>query len=211
MKHLKKFNEAIIDWKSDNLEKFIKEVEAEWSIGVDELQRIGAKNDIEVVYYRTFYDELPTDKMRKDAPPNGMKVFGLLNPVTKKPRLVLANNVRYLESNDISFAIHVLKHENIHLKQGLRRPADLNFEFLGNISDQKAYFSNKDEVMAFSQSITDLIMERNPNDIKDAFSKLKSIGLWVGISRAVSDDIKKRYKKYIYLYLEKEFEEINGK
>jgi hypothetical protein len=54
-------------------------------------------------------------------------------------------------------------------------------------------------------------MERNPNDIKDAFSKLKSIGLWMGISRAVSDDIKKRYKKYIYLYLEKEFEEINGK
>jgi hypothetical protein len=79
MKHLKKFNEAIIDWKSDNLEKFIKEVEAEWSIGVDELQRIGTKNDIEVVYYRTFYDELPTDKMREDAPPNGMKVFGLLN------------------------------------------------------------------------------------------------------------------------------------
>lgn len=100
----------------------------------------------------------------------------------------------------------MLKHENIHIQQYGKKKVPEAGEFMGNISNKKEYFSNKDEVMAFSQSISDMIMDQNPKDINDAIRKLKFNPLYKDIQKSVDIEILQRYKKYIYLYLEKEFE-----
>lgn len=79
---------------------------------------------------------------------------------------------------------------------------------MGNVSNKKEYFSNKDEVMAFSQSISDMIMKMNPASFEKSIQMIKHNHLYRDIKGCVGQDILKRYKKYIYLYLKKEFEKI---
>lgn len=214
MKYLKKFNEAIIDWKSDNLEQFIKDgkdfFKDSKKIPIGKLKEIGDKHDVEVVPYSTFYKELPTDKMRKDAPPSygNMGIFGLVNPVTNKMRVVTFDSVNELDESSFMFIAHMLKHENIHIKQRNRRPDNISAEYLGDVRDKSAYFSNKDEIMAFSQSLADIAVNNGgAKDIKDGFKIIQYHDLWKDITRSVNDKVLKKYKKYIYLYLEKELEQ----
>ena len=75
-----------------------------------------------------------------------------------------------------------------------------------NIKNKKEYFSNKEEIMAFSQSISDMLMKLNPKNIKSALMLLNRNQLWNDIKEVVDKDVLQRYQKYIYLYLEKEFE-----
>ena len=65
--------------------------------------------------------------------------------------------------------------------------------------------------MAFSQSISDMLMDDapfvgKPENIEDALKRMENLPLWKSIKANVDEKILKRYKKYIYLYLEKEFE-----
>jgi hypothetical protein len=87
----------------------------------------------------------------------------------------------------------------------------MDSEFLGDVRDLKKYFSNKDEVMAFSQSISDMIMGRGPKNLKDAIQRIKNNELYNDIKKHVDEEILKRYQKYIFLYLEKEFENETSK
>jgi len=217
MKYLKRFNEAIVDYDTENIRSFYNElkkiVTSKKITTFEEAVEIGKKNDIEVVDYKTFYDELPTEQIKKDAPPKGMPAFALVNPNSHKARLVL--DVPAMDIRLLDFCYHMLKHENIHVGQMSRKKDKSKGEFLGDMRDKKAYFSNKDEVMAFSQSISDMIMGDNPKTIGDALKVLNKIPLFKSIKSSVDPDILKRYQKYIYLYLEKEFEkkpiEIEGK
>ena len=79
---------------------------------------------------------------------------------------------------------------------------------MGDISKTKEYFSNKDEVMAFAQSVSDMIMDMNPKSLEEAIKMINRTPLWRPIQK-VDEKTKKRYKKYIYLYLEREFEKRN--
>lgn len=206
MKHLKRFNEAIVDWETDNIKNFYQEAKdsIDEFITFDQLKEIGLKHDIEVVDYDTFYAELPSDKMRDDAPPKGTyPFFGLCNPVTHKARMVLVRHK--LSPKDLDFAYHMLKHENVHVGQKTKKKDKSSGEFLGDMSDTKSYFSNKDEVMAFAQSVSDMVMSKNPKTLEQAIKLLDGIGMYQHIKRTVDIDIFNRYKKYIYLYLEKEF------
>ena len=206
-----KFNEAIVDWETDNIKGFyqdlLKIISNERRVDFDKVKSIGDKYDVEIVDYDTFHSELPNYEMRKDAPPKGsIPVFGLVNPNTHKARLVI--QVTQLDRGLLQMAYHMLKHENIHVGQMKRKKDKSKGEFLGDIRDMKAYFSNKDEVMAFSQSVVDMIMDKNPKSLEEAKSELKYVRLWSDIKRNVDDKTKKRYIKYIYLYLEKEFEKL---
>lgn len=209
MKHLRRFNEAIVDWESDNLKAFYEEAKKSLkkdSISFEELVAIGNKNDIEIVNYDTFYSELPNDKMRNDAPPKQIPFFGLCNQVTGKLRLVV--QVPKIDSRGLAFAYHMMKHENIHVDQKRRKKSkDAPGEYLGDIGDTKAYFSNKDEIMAFAQSVSDMVMDQKPKTLEDAIKMIDRTPLWRPI-QSVDDKTKKKYKKYIYLYLEKEFEKL---
>lgn len=207
MKYIKRINEHIIDYDSKNISEFyndlISELKNTQIIPFDKVQEIGNKNDIEVVDYKGFKDEI-SEEMKKGAPPSTTPLFGLVNPKTKKIRLVIT--VPSIGRPFIEMAYHMIKHENIHIGQYKRKNISTDSEFLGDIRDLKKYFSNKDEVMAFSQSISDMIMSRGPKNLKDAIQRIKNNELYNDIKKHVDEEILKRYQKYIFLYLEKEFE-----
>lgn len=202
MKYIKYFKESIINYKSVNLSNFEADILKEKLPSFEKIKEIGNKYNIEVVDYDTFYRELPNDQQRKDAPKD-VPAFAMVNRNTNNPRLVL--NVKYLTNNLVRHCLHMLKHENIHIGQIDRKINKSIGEFMGDVKDMKSYFSNKDEVMAFSQSISDMIMQQNPKSISDAISKIKKNPLYMDISRHVDKNILNRYKKYIYLYIENEF------
>lgn len=217
---IKKFNEAIVDWETENIKEFYKECLEHITtdsplIEFDKIKEIGEKHDIEVVNYDTFLSELPNEKMKKDAPKKGeIEFFGLVNPVTHKARLVI--QIPALSKGGLDILYHMLKHENIHVGQKNRKVDKSKGEYLGDIKKLKDYFSNKDEIMAFSQSISDMLLSNSPllrnpytpkpKNIKDALKGINSNQLWRAIKSNVDDKTLKRYKKYIYLYLQKEFE-----
>ena len=215
MKHLKRFNEAIVEWETDNIKSFYQELKdkldnlprLKYTLSFDDIKEVGEKYDIEVVNYDTFLNDLPTEQMKADAPPKGVPAFGLVNPVTHKARLVINTNT--IDKRLLDFIYHMLKHENVHVGQKSRKKDKNAGEYLGDVSKTKEYFSNKDEVMAFAQSVSDMVMDRNPKTMEEAIKMIERTPLWRPI-QTVDEKTKKRYKKYIYLYLEKEFEKRDG-
>jgi len=206
MKYLKSFNEAIVDWETDNIRNFYNELSDKLSLSnitFKDIKEVGDKNDIEVVDYNTFLEELPNDKMRKDAPSKNIPVFALVNPVTDKARIVL--NVEIVNKKLLDFIYHMLKHENVHIGQRKNKADKSRGEYLGDIRNTKDYFSNKDEVMAFAQSVSDMVMDMNPISMEVAVKMITKTPLWKAI-KSTDNKTQNRYKKYIYLYLEKEFE-----
>ncbi len=213
MKHLIPFeeiNEAVIDWKSDNIKAFYDEAKAALSDKVSltgkQLAEIGSKHDIEVVDYKTFHKELPNDEMRRTAPPSHVPLFALVNEETGKVRIVV--NTHSVNEDQLDFIYHMAKHENVHIGQLKSSEKSGHKRKLGgmDITDMNKYFSDKDEVMAFAQSVVDMVMSKSPKSYQDALRILPSIRLWKDIKGFVkSPEILNRYKKYIYLYLEKEF------
>jgi hypothetical protein len=215
MKKIKKFNEAIVDWETENLTKFHEEALNKLSerglISFTNLKEIGEKFDIEVVDYDTFYRELPDDKKREDAPPKGgMPMFGLVNPVTHKARLVM--DVPVIDKRGFDFAYHMLKHENVHVGQKSRKGEGFKDkgEYLGDIRKTKEYFSNKDEIMAFAQSVSDMVMDMKPKSFDQAIRLINRTPLWRPI-KMTDEKTQNKYKKYIYLYLQKEFDKMSVK
>ena len=203
MKHIKYFNEAIVNYKTDNLSEFESVILKEkMPVSFDKIKEIGEKYNIEVVDYDTFYKELPNDQ-RKYAPPKDVPAFAMVNRTTNNPRVIL--NVKYVTYELLEHCLHMLKHENVHVGQMNRKIDKSGGEFMGSVKDMKSYFSNKDEVMAFSQSISDMIMQQRPRSIEDAISKININPIYRDICRHVDRDILNRYRKYIYLYLENEF------
>jgi len=206
MRHLKRFNEAIVEWETDNIKSFYKELKDKVNsktISFNDIKNVGDKYDIEVVNYDTFLSDLPSEQMRKDAPPRGVSAFALVNPITNKSRVVL--NTYQINSHLLNHIYHMLKHENVHIGQKDRKKDKLSGEFYGDVKKTKEYFSNKDEVMAFAQSVSDFIMNMNPKSLEVAIKMIDKTPIWRPI-KTTDKKIQNRYKKYIYLYLEKEFE-----
>lgn len=58
MKYLKRFNEAILEWETDNIKSFYQELEDKIEnlthLSFEDLKQSGEKNDVEVVDYDTF-------------------------------------------------------------------------------------------------------------------------------------------------------------
>ena len=211
MKHLKRFNEAIVEWETDNIKALYQELKdklsnlprLKYTLSFDDIKEVGEKHDIEVVNYDTFLNDLPNEQMKKDAPPAVVPAFALVNPTTHKARIVL--NTNKVDKRLLDFIYHMLKHENVHVGQKMRKKDKSSGEFMGDISKTKEYFSNKDEVMAFAQSVSDMVMDQKPKTMEEAIKMIERTPLWRPI-QTVDEKTKKRYKKYIYLYLEREFE-----
>lgn len=204
MKHLKRFNEAIVEWETDNIKSFYQELNnKKLPLSFNDIKEVGEKHDIEVVNYDTFLNDLPTEQMKADAPPRGVPAFGLVNTVTHKARLVINTNT--IDKRLLDFIYHMLKHENVHVGQKSRKKDKSAGEFLGDVNKTKEYFSNKDEVMAFAQSVSDMVMDQKPKTMEQAIKMIERTPLWRPI-QTVDEKTKKRYMKYIYLYLEREFE-----
>jgi antitoxin component YwqK of YwqJK toxin-antitoxin module len=191
--------EKIIDWRDQGIDEFREDVIAQrLPIFFDELVRIGTAHGIEIVDYETFYRELP-DEHKKSAPPRGVPAFATVNPETFRPRVII--NVPRIDQRLFDYIIHMVKHEMVHVGQWSRRSVH---QAGPNPMDRAAYFSNKDEIMAFSQSIVDQLIAMGARTPQEAIKQLSSLGLYLDIKRNVDSRTLKRYHKYIYLYLEEE-------
>jgi len=168
------------------------------------------KNGISLVHYDEFLSSLPEED-KKTAPPKGdlrTPFFALFHPVLKQPQVVI--NCDPGKEPPILFNIlndvlsDIIYHELVHKGQLERRSSDLKF-ILPSPEDKKSYFSNKDEIMAFSLSIAkELIKINNRNTNKtteDLINDLNKSRLWLDIKNVCDTDIVNRYKKYIYNYL----------
>jgi hypothetical protein len=206
MKYIKRFNEAIVDYNNSEIDSLMKDIEEsnKKTFTIAELAELAEPYNIEIVNYDTFYDDLP-QRDKKTAPPRNTPFFALVNPVTKKPRIVfnMYTNIVYKSFFKQVPIGDILKHEQIHIGQYSRRPMETP---LPEPKDQKSYFSNKDEVMAFAFSIAKEVIAKYPN-IKtpnEGIIKLTNNGfrLYTQVKMSVDARTLKRYNKYIYLYLE---------
>lgn len=201
MKHLKPFNvfEAVIipSKIEDNnqVNSFESAVE------------FGQRNNFDVVGYDEFYDSLG-EADKKTAPPKyGVPFFALFHPIRKKPMFVLSdvNAARFIP-NFKDIMLDIIGHERVHAEQTNRR-GSIEFN-LPNPMDRKAYFSNKEEIMAFSFTIANEL-SRVVRSATQGMEKLqRGIGgqsghLWFDIKKYCDEKTIKRYTKYIYMYLDK--------
>ena len=175
-------------------------------ISIKDANIIGNKYNIEFVDYDAFFNEL-SEEDKKTAPPKGdrrMPFFALINPITENPRIVCQKPIEMMDINHIE---DILYHEFVHVGQHNKRK--IKFP-LPDPTKTKEYFSNKDEIMAFSKSIVDmLINHQRINSIKDGIKELKYNPLYGEIKRTVDKKILDRYHKYIYQYLKNKFESNN--
>jgi len=204
--------EAVIEWKSQvGLSEFYNdaieliELKSDRSnidyLLISELRTIGDNNGIDVVTYEEFLDELP-DELMHTAPPKRAGLFAMVNPNTNMPIVVVA--ISKMHKREIDYIYHMLKHEAIHIEQFSRRPDNVKHAEL-DPTNQSEYFSNKDEVMAFSHSIADMIRTSGMySSVEDAMHHLIDIRLYNTIKKSVNAKILKRYHKYIYMYLQNE-------
>jgi hypothetical protein len=215
MKHIKNFKifEAIILPQKIENNSIVNSFES--------LVRYGQQNDFDVVNYNDFYNSL-SDVDKKMAPLNDPRVpfFALFHPERKKPMFVLsdANAARFIP-NFKEIVDDIIGHEKIHAEQTIRK-GDIEYS-LPSPTNRKEYFSNKEEIMAFSWTIANGLSKRH-RDIKSAMDSLdeefvihRGMGMrpeehkmiWSDIKRHCDNDVIKRYRKYIYMYLEKIFDE----
>jgi hypothetical protein len=213
MKHIKNFKlfEAVIMPQRLDNNSVVNSFES--------LIRYGQENEFDVVNYDEFYNSLP-EADKKTAPPrHGIPFFALFHPVNKRPMFVLVdpNAARFIP-NFKEIVDDIIGHEKVHAEQ-TRRKGDIEYS-LPSPTDKKAYFSNKEEIMAFSWTIANGLSKRH-RDIKSAMNSLDEdfvmhrMGvrpeehkmIWSDIKRHCDNDVIKRYRKYIYMYLEKIFDE----
>lgn len=210
MKHLKQFKqfEAVIMPEpiedDSNVNSFESAVE------------FGQRNNFDVVEYNEFFDSLGEADKKTAPPARSVPFFALFHPIRKKPMFVICdkNVFRFMPMKEIMSDI--IGHEKVHAEQSVRRNG-VEFE-LPNPLDRKAYFSNKEEIMAFSFTIANGLSKTN-RSLESAMIELDSQGdnnfrgmgirpaehkmLWNDIKRFCDEKTIKRYRKYIYLYLEK--------
>lgn len=176
----------------------------------------GQRNDFDVVEYDEFYNSLGESDKRTAPPSRGVPFFALFHPERKRPMFVVCdkNVFRFMPMKEI--ISDIIGHEKVHAEQAIRR-GGLEFN-LPDPRDRKAYFSNKEEVMAFAFTIANGLSKTN-RSLEEAMSQLDSQGndnfrvmgmrpaehtmLWADIKRNCDEKTIKRYRKYIYLYLEK--------
>ncbi len=207
MKYIRKFNESVIEPGGFGVKEFIDDIFrfVNGRMPFESTREIFERHNIELVNYDTFYQELPDDQ-KSTAPTKGHNppIFGLVNPLTNRPRIVY--QVPFIDPGLCGYIKHILEHESIHIDQISRRSGWIKYS-LPDPKDQKSYFSDKDEVMAFSQSISDMIMNgpHRPESMEEAIKMLNRNPLYMDIKRNVDSKILNRYKKYIYFYLKNNF------
>lgn len=203
MKHLIKF---------ELFEAVIMPTEIEDNSPVNSFEsavEFGQRNGFDVVGYDEFYNSL-SEENKKTAPPRmGVPFFALFNTIRKKPMFVLAdaNAARFIP-NFKEIMLDIIGHERVHAEQSLRK-GSIDYK-LPSPLDRKSYFSNKEEVMAFSFTIANEL-SKVTRSAKAGMEKLqKGIGgqaghLWYDIKRYCDEKTINRYRKYIYMYLDKIF------
>jgi len=206
MKYLKRFEAVIMPNKIESSHDHHRP-DYEVIRTFEDLVEYGRINDFDVVEYNEFYNSL-SEKNQKEAPPRHAPFFALFHPIRKRAMFVVSNKnvVPLFITKEI--VDDIIGHERVHAEQA-RRKGDIEYK-LPSPNDKKAYFSDKDEIMAFSWTIAN-DLSKVSKSVDSAINTLnKGFGLqggmiWNDIKRYCDEETIKRYKKYIYLYLDKIF------
>lgn len=172
----------------------------------------GKRNGFEVVDYDEFYNSLGEEDRATAPPRRGTPFFALFHPIRKTPMFVLADpNATRIIPNFKEIMLDIIGHEMVHSEQ-VRRRGGIEFS-LPNPLDRKAYFSNKEEIMAFAftiandlsktQSSPEEAMEELDKVVPPSFREPQYRAIWSSIRKICDEKTIRRYRKYIYMYLEK--------
>jgi hypothetical protein len=200
MKYLKTFNEAVIH---------PPKLENDFIINsFDDLVEYGNQNNFDVVNYDNFYNSLSNDDKKTAPPRQGVPFFALFHPQKNKAMFVLSDEKAMKRFPNFKEIVDdIIGHELVHQEQ-TRRRGGIEFN-LPNPIEQNKYFSNKEEIMAFSWTIANDLSKKSQT-VEDAIHRLDSGGgfdrsqwkqIWGTINRVCDGNVIKRYRKYIYLYL----------
>lgn len=210
----RKILEAVISSAKSKpfLEKLRLFFEDNDKISFNQLASMAAKYGIEVVDYDTFYDELPELWKKGQIPHSRIEIFGLANPVTKKPRLVVTiDPINKLQYNFISI---VVSHEFVHAGQMDRIKPGFIYIPPKTVYDLSTYYSDKQEIMAWSKTIVDDVLKTfNPKSFQEAMEKLPKGHYYKRIKEVFKEEPKvwNKYLKNIYNYMKLEFEPVEEK
>lgn len=224
IKEMMGINEAVINPKIENVINFINELDSHFDnnngkpIPFDEFVSMGKKYDVDIIKLNDYKNNLPGDSEKLTIPSDNdmlrMPMFGYVNPRTNKITMVFSNNVTHFIIQFLFFFKQILKHESVHLGQASRRPSQTTGEYFGDVNDRKKYFENKDEIMAFANTfVNGFMFFKQPKTFEDAKIIMKKYlrneedRMWVDIKDNVDNETLKKYLKYIYLYLEQEFQD----
>jgi hypothetical protein len=203
-------NEAIIMPREINpmISELRNDIARKGFLSLDEANDISEAYGVKFIDYSDFYDAL-SDNLKHTAPPRNTPVFGFFREdgiicvvVTGLDRRGI-EGIPHISAMNLGFINHIIQHESIHTEQWRRREGKMEYT-LPDPKDSRAYFSNKDEIMAFSQSMIEMMMSheglRNISQLKELLDRNR---LWQDIKKSgVSEEVKKRYLKYIYQYAE---------
>lgn len=191
-------NEAVImpiDYSE--LIRELTEACAQRPISIDQANMIAWNHDVKFKRYDEFYRSLP-DNLKHTAPPQNTPLFGYID---EENNVTIVLSIPGIGFRELGFISHMIQHESIHKGQWERRD---NVEYtLPDANDRTKYFSNKDEIMAFSQSIIEIMLSHQRiREMSQLRELLKTNPLYNDIKKVVSDDVLKKYNKYIYQYAE---------
>ena len=197
-----KLNEKVIMPKdfSEMINKMIEKLAGKRSLTIKEANDICNPDGVKFLTYKEFYDSL-SDELKHTAPPSSAPLFGFCGP-DHDVNIVIGT--ASISMQHMGFIHHMIQHESIHTQQWDRRTNKIKYT-LPDPKNRGEYFSTSDEIMAFSQSMVDMMMTHQGLKNMDALKRqLKYNPLWSDIKASgVSKEVKKKYLKYIYLYAEK--------
>jgi len=201
MRRIMKF-EAFINEKaimpidfSEMLEE-LRRATAYRPLQINQVNPITQPHGVTFVNYDDFYAGLP-DNLKSTAPPRNTPLFGFID-ANNNIKIVIS--IPFIGIRELPFINHMIQHESVHIGQWDRRAGNVAWT-LPDPKDRKSYFSNKDEIMAFSQSVVEMMINnQGVRNFKDVPEALKRNPLWNDIKGFVDTDVQNRYLKYIYEY-----------
>lgn len=204
--------------KAVDFTESIEELKSIKDITLEDLDRIFNPLDVEFVDIDYFKSKLQTQKEIELVPVNmphirpGLR-FAAHNIYTNKMYVCIEAD-KFLKTLNsplrteiLDLLDEILRHESIHKQQGEKRPGVTIRNLENSPMKPKEYFGSTDEIMAYADSfITQCRKRRLSNEeIKNILVSGKKVS-WIQdvYSRLTSLQSQKRFKKYVYQYLEDE-------
>jgi len=218
MKHLKGFKifEAVI--KAQDFTEAFEELKSIKYITLEDLDRIFNPLDVEFIDIDYFKSKLQTQKEIELVPVNmphikpGLR-FAAHNIYTNKMYVCIVADTFLktlnspLRTEILDLLEEILRHESIHKQQGEKRPGVMVRNLENSPMKPKEYFGSTDEIMAYADSFITQCRKRgmSNDDIKNILVTGKKVS-WIQdvYSRFTTPQSQKRFKKYVYQYLEDE-------
>jgi hypothetical protein len=214
MKYLKRFNEAVIP--AYDFTEALDKLKFMENITLEDLKEIFHPMNVEFVNVEYFKSKLKTKKEIELVPVNmpplmGGIRWGAHNVYTNKMYICIDENEFIKSINSplkdklLDFLEEVLRHESVHKQQAQKRPDVTIRNLERSPKDPKKYFSSTDEVMAYADSFIVQCRKRgmSDDDILDVFRDGKKVSWIQNIYSNMDLETQKRFKKYVYQYIQK--------